>query len=461
MLHYRSLSEVAESLAKGDVGAVELLDAMLERIAHVDPRLRAFVTVTADRARAAAHRADAARAIGMRLGPLHGVPIAIKDIFEVAGVPMTAGMPMRADTIAARTATVVRRLEAAGAVLLGTLKLSEGAFGDYRPADSTPVNPWSEQLWPGASSGGSGVAVAGGLCFGSIATDTGGSIRMPSAACGTTGLKPGWGRVSRHGVFELAATLDHVGPIARSAADAAILFDVIAGDDPDDPTSLTGAPPACAASLDEPVAGLVVAHDPLWLKDIGADAAAALDGLFGVLKAHGVLLREVRLPDGADVAADWYTICAAQTALVHGGDFAARPNLYGPSLATVIRYGLKLDAASLQRALHRRMIFASRLERALAGVDALALPVFPFATPTLAEVAAMDEATIFALHRFTCPFSLAGAPVVTFPAGRGPGGEPVGLQLAGRKESEHRLLRLCNAFQQQTDHHARRPTAFP
>lgn len=461
MLHYQSLSEIAESLASGEIGAVELLDAMLERIAGVDPQLRAFVIVTAERAHAAAHRADAARAIGMRLGPLHGVPVAIKDIFEVAGVAMTAGMPLRAGIIAARTATVVRRLEAAGAVLLGTLKLSEGAFGDYRPAGAIPRNPWGEALWPGASSGGSGVAVAAGLCFGSIATDTGGSIRMPSAACGTTGVKPGWGTVSRHGVFELAATLDHVGPIARSARDAAILLDVIAGDDPDDPTSLAAPSAACAASLDEPVAGLVVGHDPRWLRDIGADAAVALEGLFDGLKTQGVLLREVTLPDAEGIVNDWYTICAAQAALVHRDGLASHPDLYGPSLATVVRFGLGLDAASLQQAQHRRMMFTARLQRAMAGVDAVALPVFPFATPTLAEVAAMDEATIFALHRFTCPFSLAGAPVVTFPAGHGPSGEPVGLQLAGRRGSEPRLLRLCHAFQVRSDHLHRRPPAFP
>lgn len=461
MLHYLGLAETADRLASGDLRAVVLTEVLLDRIARLDPQLRAFVTVTADRALDMAQRADAARAIGMRLGPLHGVPVAVKDLFDIAGVANTAGMPIRARAIAAQTATVIRRLEAAGAVLLGTLRLSEGVFGEYLPPGSTPRNPWDAELWPGASSGGSAVAVAAGLCFGSIASDTGGSIRMPSSVTGLTGLKPGWGRVSRHGVFELAATLDHVGPIARSARDAALLTDIISGDDPADPTSLALPPTRALRGLGLPLRGLRFACDPTWLEEVDPEVAACHAGLCAGLVAEGAERVELRLPDGRGLAEAWYRICAAQAALAHGDSFARHREDYGQALAGLIEQGARLSALELQAAMQRRLDFTARLIRALAGVDALVLPVFPFRAPRLSDVAAMDQATILDLHRFTCPVSLAGLPAVTFPAGFDSGGAPVGMQLIGLPQSEEVLLRLAHRYQSGTTHHQIHPAAWP
>lgn len=461
MLHYQGLAETADRLASGDLRAVVLAEAMLDRIARLDPQLRAFVTVTADRALDMARRADEARANGMRLGPMHGVPIAVKDLFDIAGVANTAGMPIRSHAIATQTATVIRRLEAAGAVLLGTLRLSEGVFGEYLPPGSTPRNPWDEGLWPGASSGGSAVAVAAGLCFGSIASDTGGSIRMPSSVTGLTGLKPGWGRVSRHGVFELAATLDHVGPIARSARDAALLMDVISGDDPQDPTSLALPATRALGDLGLPLRGLRFAFDPAWLEQVDPEVAACHTRLCADLVAEGAERVELRLPDWRGLAGAWYRICAAQAALAHRDSFARHRDDYGQALAGLIEQGTRLSALDLQAALQRRLDFTSRLIRTLAGVDALVLPVFPFRAPLLSDVAAMDEATILDLHRFTCPVSLAGLPAITFPTGFDSAGAPVGMQLIGLPQTEEVLLRLAHRYQCGTSHHELHPAAWP
>lgn len=459
--HYQGLAETAEGLARGEVSAVALTEAMLARIAALDPELRAFVTVTAGRAIDAARRADAARGRGEVLGPLHGVPLAVKDLFDIEGVQNTAGMPIRTNAVAERTATVIRRLDAAGAVMLGTLQLTEGVFGEYRPPGSMPRNPWRDDLWPGASSGGSAVAVAAGLCFGSIASDTGGSIRMPSSVTGLTGLKPGWGRVSRDGVFELAATLDHIGPMARSARDVALLVDVISGDDPADPTSLALPPTAALAGLDRPVDGLRVGCDPAWLQGVDAEVAACHARLAGDLAAAGVTLVEMDLPDGQGLAATWYDICAAEATLAHRQSFARHGAEYGPALTGLMRHGQSLLAIDLQVAQVRRRNFTARLTRALSGVDALLLPVFPFRAPQLAQVAAMDTATILDLHRFTCPVSLAGLPAATFPAGFDGAGAPIGMQLVGLAFGEEVLLRLVHHYQRGTNHHRARPPAWP
>ena len=231
-LHYLEIVEVAERLRDRTLSSVELTTAMLERIAGLDSKLNSYIRVTGELALSLAETADREIAAGDYRGPLHGVPIALKDIFDLAGFPTTAGMPLRHEGEATEDASVVRRLKQAGAVILGKNNLTEGVYAEHRDRYGPPVNPWDATRWPGASSSGSGVATAAGLCFASIGSDTGGSIRLPSAANGVTGLKPTWGRVSRHGVFELAATLDHIGPIARSAVDAGLLLGVLAGADP-------------------------------------------------------------------------------------------------------------------------------------------------------------------------------------------------------------------------------------
>ena len=226
-LHYLSLDEVARRLKARKVSSVEATRAILDRIEALDPKLKSYATVTPERALQDAARLDAETAAGKSRGPLHGVPIAVKDLCNTAGVPTAAGMAIHRKHVPARDATVVARLKEAGAVILGKLQMTEGAYGAHHPTIEPPVNPWNAAYWTGVSSSGSGVATASGLCFASLGSDTGGSIRFPSTMNGLSGLKPTWGRVSRAGVFPLAESLDHVGPMCRSALDAALVLGVI------------------------------------------------------------------------------------------------------------------------------------------------------------------------------------------------------------------------------------------
>src|SRR5688572_14656282 len=259
-----TLTELAERIRTRALSPVEVTEAMLRRIEILDGQLNAFVRVPADRALADARRAEASIAGGDYVGPLHGVPIALKDIFDTAGIETAVGTRVMAGRVPKEDATVTARLAQAGTVLLGKLAMTEGAFSEHRPERPEPRNPWSRAHWTGVSSSGSGVAVAAGLVFAALGTDTGGSIRFPSSACGVTGFKPSWGRVSRHGVFPLAASLDHVGPMARSAADCAARFEAIAGPDPRDPTCLA-APPALVTDADVRVPNIGVDLDILAL----------------------------------------------------------------------------------------------------------------------------------------------------------------------------------------------------
>lgn len=447
-LHWLDLHSIAALIAAGDLSARQVVEDCLARITRLQPSLNAFITIFADEALAEAGRADALRRQNGRLGPLHGVPIGVKDIFAIAGQRMTAGMPSRAQHVCTDTATVIRRLHQAGAIVIGSQNVAEGVFGEYLAPYGPPVNPSGADLWPGASSGGSAVAVAAGLGYGAIGSDTGGSIRMPSAVNGVTGLKPTWGRVSRHGVFELAGTLDHIGPIARNAADAALLYDAIAGSDPLDPTSLDGPVPLLSAALGQGVGGLTIGLDPAWTEDgVQPEVSAAIHAVAQVLQEQGAKLRPVSLPVLPDVVDIWYDICAAQTAKVHAESFAQYGHTYSAALSAIIRHGQTQPEANLRLAQDRQTAYSASLIKALGQVNLVAIPVLPFAPPSLAQTQNINRALIDALHRFTCPFTLSGAPGITFPGGQTAEGLPLAVQLVATPLAEDLLIRAAHAFQ--------------
>lgn len=453
-LHWLDLRSIAALIAAGDLSARQVVEDCLARIARLQPRLNAYISIFADKALAEADCADALRRRNGRLGPLHGVPIGVKDIFAIAGQRMAAGMPSRALHVCTDTATVIRRLQQAGAIVIGTQNVAEGVFGEYLAPYGPPVNPWAADLWPGASSGGSAVAVAAGLGYGAIGSDTGGSIRMPSAVNGVTGLKPTWGRVSRHGVFELAGTLDHIGPIARNAADAALLYDVIAGPDPLDPTSLAGPVTPLSAALGQGVAGLTIGLDPAWIEEgVAPEVSATVHAAARVLQEQGAILRPVSLPALPDVVDIWYDICASQTARVHAENFARHSETYSAALSAIIRHGQTQPEANRKRAQDRRTAYSASLIAALSQVDLVAIPVLPFAPPSLAQTQNMDRSLIDALHRFTCPFTLSGAPCITFPGGQTAKGLPLAVQLVATPLAEDRLVRAAHAFQTMAAQH--------
>jgi amidase len=458
-LCYRPLNDVARRIGAREVSSLEVTRMTLDRIARLDPTLRSYATLTAERALDDAATLDAETAAGRSLGPLHGVPIAVKDLYDVAGVPTGAGMPIHRDTIPTRDATVVARLRAAGAVILGKLQMTEGAYGTHHPTIAAPRNPWDPAYWTGVSSSGSGVATAAGLCFASLGSDTGGSIRFPSTMNGLTGLKPTWGRVSRAGVFPLAASLDHVGPMCRDAVDAAVMLGVIAGPDPDDPTAAPRDVPDYAASIEAGVDGRRIGV-PTDLHGHDDDARRALDGAIDVLLDAGAIRIDVELPPDFDRAArDWVPLCAVEAALAHEATYPARAADYGPLLADLIETGRRLSGIELARLQQRRAILAGELARLLASVDLLLVPVMGVAAPTIAWMTQVGRTpdNHAARLRYTAPFDMSGQPTLTLPGGVNADGVPVGFQIVGRAFDEAAVLAAGRAFQRRTEWHLRRP----
>jgi amidase len=335
--------------------------------------------------------------------------------------------------------------------------MTEGAYSDYHPAITPPKNPWDASYWTGISSSGPAVATATGMCFGALASDTGGSIRWPCGATGLTGIKPAWGRVSRFGTFELAASLDHVGPIARSAIDAAAILAAIAGPDDKDPTTLAEARPDYAGSV-ESIAELRLGIDAHWNStDVDPSVQRALAEAEKVFRSLGAEIVPVRVPDVTQAIIDWAPACALEAAVAHHATYPERKNEYGPVLAAVIEAGRAVSALNYQAGRLRRMELRGRFSHMFRGIDALLMPVQPFASLTLADIRTLgvQPDLILKLQRYTAPFDLTGHPSVTLPCGFSENDMPIGMQLAGRDETT--LIRAAAAFQRETPWHRRHP----
>ena len=363
-LHYLGLMELAARIRAREVSPVAVTRAQLDRIAALDGVLGSYALVMPDVATAQAKAAEAEIVAGQYRWPLHGVPIAVKDLCWTKGFPTAAGMAIYKDYRPDEDATVVRRLKEAGAVLLGKLQLTEGAYSDHHPSVTPPRNPWNSEYWPGISSSGAGVATAAGLCYGSLGSDTGGSIRWPSAANGLTGLKPSWGRVSRYGVFKLAPTLDHVGPMTRSAADAGALLGVVAGSDPNDPTAVLDPVPDYLAVVGQGVRGLRIGVDIAWNRDgVDATTQAVLSEATGVFCTLGAHVVDVRFPDVTQAIADWSLHCAVEAAVAHEATYPSHKYEYGPVLASVIEAGRALSGFDYQKSFYGGWICAAASPR--------------------------------------------------------------------------------------------------
>ncbi len=460
MLCYQSLTEAADLIRRREITALELVECQLARIASLDPVLHAYACVIADEAREQAVLADQRQAAGQFCGALHGVPIAVKDLCDSAGVITAAGMPLRAQNRPTKDATVLARLRAAGAILIGKLQMTEGAFSAHHPDITAPVNPWGRQLWPGVSSSGSGVATAAGLCFGSLGSDTLGSIRFPSAANGVTGLKPTWGRVSRAGVFPLAESLDHVGPMARTVADTAAMLQAIAGADPADPTASSEPVADYVATLGRGAKGLRIGIDHDAIAQIAdTHAVGVCREAAQVLEQLGASVIDLSLPPLLPAAADALQLCVAETAYTHRDTYPSRKKEYGPVLAGLIEAGLKVDVNTLLAIGYRRSAFTARINAILQDVDLVLMPALNVTAPTLQDLARqvtdLDER--HARLAFTAPFDMSGHPCLTLPGGVNAAGAPVAFQLVGGSFDEASVLAAGHAFQQATQWHLRRP----
>ncbi|MCK1566589.1 amidase [Bradyrhizobium sp. 173] len=459
-LHYLGLVDLGRKIQAKELSPVEATKAMLGRIEKLDGKLKSFAYVMADSALADAAAAEKEIVSGKIRGPLHGVPVAVKDLCWAKGAPAAHGMTIHGDFRPTEDATVVARLKDAGAIILGKLQQTEGAYADHHPKIDPPKNPWNADLWPGASSSGSGVATAAGLCFGSLGTDTGGSIRFPSAANGVTGLKPTWGRVSRYGAFELAATLDHIGPMARSAVDCGAILGVIAGQDPMDTTAVPLAVPDYLAGLTGDLRGVTIGVDRRWTSDgTDGDAAKVLAEGLRVAADRGAKVKEVAFPNPKAIIEDWFPLCGIEVAVAHEETYPARKDEYGPALAGLLDLGRQQSGMDYQKIVLRREAFRGAVRALFETVDLLAIPAQAFAAPTLAKMAALgeDASLIGGLLRFTCPFDMTGSPTVTLPGGFAANGGPVGFQFVGRHFEEAGLVRAGDAFQRVTDWHKRHP----
>lgn len=454
-VHYEEIATVADLIRRGEISPVELTETLLSRIESLDGRLRSYAQVTAETALTAARTAEREISRGHYRGALHGIPVAVKDLFWTSDAPAAAGMKIFGAFRPSRDATAVRRLRDAGAIILGKLAMTEGAYSDHHPSVSPPVNPWNSNYWTGISSSGPAVAVAAGLCYGALASDTGGSIRWPCSATGLTGIKPTWGRVSRDGTFALAPSMDHVGPMARSAADAALLLEVIAGSDSLDPTALQVSPPPVTS-----FSGLRFGFDPaLNDNDVDATVAEAMRNTIETLRRIGGLVVEVTAPDVAQAVADWPEICAVEAAVAHEATYPARRADYGPVLAEVLERGRHLSAMDLQRANLRRMALRGAFDALFTRIDVLVCPVQSFAPLTLEAIGVMGKQPelIARLQRFTCPFNMTGLPTVVLPAGYDDQGMPLGVQFVGGALRDDVVLASGIAFQAATDWHRRHP----
>jgi amidase len=439
---------------------------ILERITKVDPRLKSYATVMSNQAVADANAAQHEIQSGRYRGPLHGMPIAVKDLCYTKGVRTMGGTEVLRDFVPTFDGTVVSKLRAAGAVILGKLNLSEGAAAGYNPAFDVPLNPWRADRWPGMSSSGSGVATAAGLCFGAIGTDTGGSIRMPSSANGVVGLKPTYGRVSRYGVLPMAPSLDHVGPMTRRVADAAIMFDAIAGFDPQDATSLKE-PPNVLGQLDRGIKGVRIGIDPSYaLTGIDGGQKAALEKALQVLTGLGARVVEVKVPDLSGMLDTWMTICSSEMLAAHAANYPSRAQEYGPYLREFLRMGSRVTPTALAAAKKQRAELTAQWITLLDSVDAMAGPAggdpaWPITHELqVGPLAAYHAAWSAAAPRsaeFTMPMDLSGVPAICLPCGFAPEGVPYSIQFTGRRLTEGMLCQIAHAYEQATNWHDRHP----
>lgn len=457
-LHYRSLLDLSTLLKTGAVTPLAVTEALLARVERHDGVLKSYMTVLADRALAQARVAGEEIARGFWRGPLHGVPIAVKDLCYTSYAPTAAGMFIHKEFVPSYSATVVERLERAGAIMLGKLAMTEGAFATHHPKMPTPVNPWNAEVWTGASSSGSGAATAAGLCYASLGSDTGGSIRFPSAGCGLTGLKPTWGRVSRYGICHLSQSLDHIGPITRTAADCAAVLAAIAGADANDPTALLAPVPDYLAALGRGIRGLRLGIAEAYaFEGLNTEVLRVLTAAREALVELGARPVPVAFPSITEASRAWGHLCAVETAIAHEATYPSQAAEYGAGLAGFIDSAAAVSASDLGKAQIIRNQFKGQVAAAFQDIDVLLIPVMKDPTPGAAEWIEMAKGNIAHLLRYSAEFNFTGMPALTLNGGFDKRGAPIGFQLVGTHLSEPLLLRAGHAFQSITDFHTQHP----
>ena len=453
-----SIAEAGRRIASGALSPVDLTRAYLDRIERVEPLVNAYIVVTADDALAQAQAAAEEIAAGRYRGPLHGIPIALKDNIDIASAPTTAGSRLYAGRIPQEDAEIVRRLKDSGAVLLGKLNLHEFAYGGTTAftADGPTHNPWNLAHHPGGSSGGSGAAVAARLCAGALGTDTAASIRVPASFCGVVGLKATHGLASIRGIVPLSETHDHVGPLARTVEDCALMMNAIAGFDPLDPMSISAPPQDFATALGAEMSGLRIGVPRMpFFQDLDPEVAAAVEAALDVLRGLTAEMRDAQL-----VTPDTYAVLAAEAYAYHQAFVTddARRALYHPSTVARIMDGANVPTGAYIEGRRQLAIARNGAAGWFADVDVLVLPTVQLLPDTIANVlAGTSLPDDLPLIRNTLPFNVLGVPAISVPCGFSAAGLPIGLMIAGPPLGEARVLALAHAYQQATDWHLRRP----
>ena len=450
-LRKMSLAQVSEAIRTRDLSPVEVLEATLARIDGEGEGLNAFITVSRGEARQQAMEAERAIGAGDYRGPLHGVTVAHKDIVATSGIRTTCGSRVFRDQVPEQDATIVERLNAAGAVMVGKTGLYEFACAPPNPLFGASRNPWDLERDTGGSSSGSAAAIAAYLCHAAIGTDTGGSIRSPASLCGIVGLKQTYGRVSRRGVFPLSWSLDHAGPMTRTVEDAALVLQAIAGYDPKDTSTVDLPVPDYRKALTGDVKGLKAGVPrEYFFKDLGPGVGEAVDRAIQTLEDAGMAIEEVALPHADYIQASWWGVFAPEAAAIHGPLMGASADDYAEPVLSMVGPGHFLPATVHMKADQARTIITAEMNDVLRRVDVLLTPTSPIVAWKPEEGGALwNRVTdvISTIARCTAPFNLTGHPAISVPCGLSPEGLPIGFQIAGRAFDEEMVLNVAHAYE--------------
>ena len=455
-----SVAEAARQIEHRTLSPVELVQSALDRIEEVEDRLHAFVVVTGEQALEAAGLAEEEISDGGYRGPLHGIPVGIKDLYDAVGVPTTSSSAVRSDYLPTEDSACVARLRAAGAVMVGKTHTHEFAYGVLTP---TTRNPWDTGRVPGGSSGGSGAAVAAGECLVGMGSDTGGSIRIPASVCGTVGLKPTYGRVSRFGVTSLCWSLDHVGPLTRTVRDAALVLQAVAGFDPRDPATVHEPVPDYTRDLAAGVRGLTLGVPTnYFFDDIDPEVELAVREAIGLLEAQGATLREVEIPHAQHMMAVLFGLVVPEASAYHQTMLREGGERYTDDVRVFLEAGEVVLATQYIKALRVRTLVQQAFRTAFEGLDALVCPTLPTAAAEVGQESftlpsGAQKTVIDAWVGHSAPGNITGLPALSLPCGSTSLGLPIGLQIIGRPFDEAGVLRIGQAYESATDWAGRRP----
>ena len=462
---FLSLAELSRLIEAKEVSPVEATEAYLERIDRLDGKFNSYITVSTEEALKAARESEASIASGRYLGPLHGIPVAVKDQFNTRGIRTTAGSNLLSDFVPDEDATVVANLKTAGAVLLGKLNLSEFALGDsfHHPA-GTPRNPWDPERNPGISSSGSAAAVAAFLCAASLGEDTGGSTRIPAAWCGLVGLRPTWGLVSRHGVSPVCWSMDTVGPISHTVEDCAITFQAIAGYDPKDASTRNEPLPDYRQALDGNVRGIRIGviNEMVHRDDVDREIRDAVVAAAGALGELGAAVEPVSVPWIETSGSVSKCLTDMEGAAIHHERLKTRAMEYDYNSRVRLLTGILTPAQVYYKAQKMRALIRAQILEQLQEVDVLVLPTSPIVAPKIPDapgIKSQEEAhgRMSGVRSWTGPFNLANVPAISIPCGFTSENLPIALQIVGRPFEEATVMKVAHAYEQNTTWHTRRP----